>query len=1196
MIDVMRARMWHARLLSLAGTVLSVLLHAAATAAQEPGTSEKPRLRWEYFYHQRAYPFDAVPAGALQRAYAQYRARWPTAVISRRPAVGLAQQAPGTSWEALGPAPIADRSAGRLSTIALHPTNPNTIYIGAAQGGVWRTTDGGQNWVALTDNECSLAMGSIALDPVNPDIIYAGTGELHFSGDSYYGCGVLRSTDGGNTWVRLGGAEFDSNAGGARISKVVVDRPTAGSVSTTTLYVASSVGVYRSTDSGATWARVLTGIATDLVVNPADPRTLYAAVGGTTFNEANGVYKTTNGGATWTKLTGGFPTNDVGRISLAIAPSLPDVLYASIQNAFENPRTATDGQLLGIWKTIDAGTTWARLTPTNISCGTQCWYDLVIAVHPTNPDFVLFGGVQLYRSQNGGNTFGNVTAGTHVDQHAIEFDPRNPSTVYIGNDGGIYRSTTNGTGWLSINGNLQVTQFYAGIGLHPSDSRTVLGGTQDNGTLEFGGAPIWQQVLGGDGGFTAIDHQNPNFAYAEPQWTPNSGFSGPWRRDAPGAFGSRKVNGIGLADRALFIPPLLIDRTDPKVLYFGTYRLYRTGDQGELWTAISPELSRTGTGVISAISPAESDPAIIYVGTNDGYVQLTIDSGANWSIRSAGLPNRAVTDIAVSAVDPTIAIATLSGFGTGHVFRTTNSGVSWQDISGDLPDVPVNAVLFDAGLGDVLYIGTDLGMFRSLDTGRTWTPFNDGFPNVAVFDLAYGRATGMIVAATHGRGMYGLTPFIAANVTLSLQTLTFSAIGDTTRILAAATDLDGDPITELLPSWRSLDARVATVNVSGVVRAAGNGTTSIVATIAGKADTAQITVRQIVVAVAGLPDTASLVVGEIRKFDAAAVDRNGIAVSDEPVTWSSTDAVAAAVDATGLVRAGRVGSSTVSAISGAVRDTVALRIGAPAIVVLDASSTALSGAPSSANGSRIPLLRLQFRVDGVEPIRVTQLGFEVRGDDPGARLQLIQDRNGDGAINPGDSDIASAPAALRPGAALRIVVPLGSLEVQVGQTISVLAALRMSGAAPNGTTFTATFAPADTRSVGVRSNAENLIHQPSAPVASAEVKSTVLAAGQRFSMSENPVRSGAVTFNFPVRPTVAGIYTLNGRLVADLTTRVNNDASVRWDLTNENGSAVSPGVYLLVFRIEGEQFRERLIVMRRAGEEEMPTPDSLTKR
>jgi hypothetical protein len=235
-------------------------------------------------------------------------------------------------------------------------------------------------------------------------------------------------------------------------------------------------------------------------------------------------------------------------------------------------------------------------------------------------------------------------------------------------------------------------------------------------------------------------------------------------------------------------------------------------------------------------------------------------------------------------------------------------------------------------------------------------------------------------------------------------------------------------------------------------------------------------------------------------------------------------------------------------------------------------------------------------VDGVEPIRVTQLGFEVRGDDAGARLLLIHDRNGDGAITAGDPEIASSPAVLRRGEPLRIVVPLSSLEVQVGQTITVLAALRMSGAAPNGTTFTAIFAPADTRSVGTRSNVQDRITQPGAPVASAEVKSTVLAAGQRFSMSENPVRSGAVTFNFPARPTVAGIYTLNGRLVADLTTRVSSDASVRWDLTNENGSTVSPGVYLLVFRIEGEQFRERLIVMRRAGDEEIPSPSSLTKR
>ncbi len=1179
------ARIWVQPAVALA------LLTTVPAAAQEPGTSEKPRLRLEYFDQQRAYPFDRIPAGALQRAYAQYRARWPTLDIARAPAAAaLAQQAVGTSWTPLGPAPIANRDAGRISTIAVHPTSPSTIYIGAAQGGVWRTTDGGQNWVPLTDRECSLAMGSIALDPVALNIVYAGTGENHFSGDSYYGCGVLRSSNDGATWTRLGAAEFDTNTGGARIAKVIVDRATAGSLVSTTVFVASSFGVHRSTDSGSTWARVLTGIATDMVVHPSDPQTLYSAIGSTSAGTTNGVFKSTDGGATWTKLAGGFPTTDVGRIALAIAPSAPNVLYAAVQNAFENPRATGDGQLLGIWKSTDTGSTWIKLTASNASCGTQCWYDLVIAVRPTSADTVYFGGVQFYRSIDGGNSFQNLPlTGSHVDHHAIEFHPTDPSIMYTGNDGGIYRSTTSGTAWTSLNGNMQITQFYSGIGLHPSDENTVLGGTQDNGTLQFAGSEPWAHVLGGDGGFTAISFVNPDTAYAETQWTANSGFSGPRRRDGPTSF-VHKVTGINIGDRALFIPPLVMDRTDPNVLYFGTYQLYRTSNQGELWASISSDLSRTGTGSISAIAPAESDPRTVYVGTNDGYLQVTIEGGATWSLRNNGLPQRYISDIAVDATNARVAIASVSGFGTGHVFRTTDGGVSWQDISGNLPDVPVNAVLHDPGLGNVIYIGTDLGIFRSTNGGGTWTPFNENFPNVAVFDLAFGRGTGTVVAATHGRGMFAFRPVIAASIAVSQDTVGFTAIGDTMRIRATATDSVGAPITQFQASWRSLNPLVAAVNPGGVVRSVGNGSTIVIAALGGRADSASITVRQALVAVTGLPDTASLVVGEGRKFEARAVDRNGVLVSDAIVTWSSADASVASVDGTGLVTARAAGSSTISATSGAVKDTSALRVGPAAVVVLEVAAAATPTTPSSAAGVRLALLRLQLRVTGFEPIRITRLGFEVRGVDAGARLVLILDRDGDGAIGPNDTEIGSAPALLRPGEPVQVTITPGTLEVPLGQTITVLAAIRMSGAAPNGTAFSASFLPAETRSIGTRSAVPDRITQPSAPVASAEVRATVLAAGQLFSLSENPVRSGAVIFNFPVRPSVAGIYTLAGKRVVDLTNRLSDESSVRWDLTNENGSVVSPGVYLLIFRIEGQQFRERLIVLRRASENEAGSP------
>lgn len=738
---------------------------AAATFAIAPlGAQqvEKPRLRWEYFHDQRAFPFDEIPTGAFRAAVREYRARWPAMLLP------LAQQQADTAWTPLGPGNIPGlsiQSSGRLTAIAVHPRDPNVIYVGGAQGGVWKTTNGGASWTPLTDRECSLAMGWIVLDPVDPDIVYAATGEQHFSGDSYYGCGVLRSTDGGTTWTQLGASVFDLNtatAGGVTISRIVLDPRTAGSAAGATLHVAAENGVWKSTDGGVSWTRTLAAggngpaPATDLVMHPSNPDVLYAALGRVAGDTANGVYRSTDAGATWTKLGGGFPSRDVGRINLAIAPSQPSILYASVQNDF-NDAGGANGSLLGIYKSTDGGESWA-LASNAPSCNTQCWYDMALAVHPRSPDTVFFGGVPLFRSTDGGQTFQNVGTGpggsVHVDQHVVVYDPNDPRTVYVGNDGGIYRSRAGGAPgtWESLNSDIAITQFYPGIGLHPTDPASALGGTQDNGTLRYAGSPSWQHVLGGDGGFTAIDFNDPATAYAETQWVPNSGFSGPRRSDNGGPF-ELKVSGIAISDRARFIPPLVMDPSDPNVLYFGTYRVYRTADRGESWTLISPDLAGPGR-TITAIAPAPSAPRVIYVGTNGGEIHRTRDGGGEWVNVSSGIPRRVITDIAVDPGNPDIAFATVSGFQTEHVFRTMDGGETWTAISDGLPDLPVNAIVTDPRSSAILYIGTDLGVFRTVDGGASWEPLNVGLPNVAVFDLALNPRTGRLVAATHGRGMF----------------------------------------------------------------------------------------------------------------------------------------------------------------------------------------------------------------------------------------------------------------------------------------------------------------------------------------------------------------------------------------------------------------------------------------------------------
>jgi hypothetical protein len=734
--------------------LFAVLVAAHSAAAQVAFIPEAPDhniRRQEYFEQPRRFPFAQIPSGALMRARRDVEARFGLLARSSMPSARLGLAA---DWRAIGPTTINNGSAaGRVSALAIHPTNPGVIYAGGAQGGVWRSVNGGFSWTPLGDAQCSLAVGSIAIDPINPSIVYVGTGEQNNSADSYYGCGVLRSTNGGDTWTQFGADVFVSATGGARIGHMVVDRETGGSPTSTTVLASSSFGLYRSTNSGSSWTRVLAGNVSGLVADPVDSRTYYAAVGnyGTT-STANGVYKSTDRGLTWTLLPLTFGTT-AGRIELAIAQSAPNVIYATVEDRTTGASSST--QLLGIWRTSDAGATWTKATATGASCASQCWYDMYVAVDPTNAARVYFGGLSFYRSEDSAQTFTNVGNPIHVDHHALVFDPFDPNRIYVGSDGGVYVSPNRGTGqWTGLNGNLAITQFYHGVSQHPTDTNAVIGGTQDNGTLQFLGNPSWTSIIGGDGGFTAINPLDPTIMFGEVQWQSGSSSSsnGPRRRAGLGGFQLKNI-GITLTDRAQFIPPYVMDRSNPATLYFGTFRIFRTTDNAESWSAMSPDLSRTGTGTVTAIGYSPSDQKTLYVGMNDGNVSVTRDSGATWNVIVAGLPQRAVTEIIVDEADPSIAYLTMSGFGTPHVWRTVNGGAAWTNISGDLPNIPVNALALIPRSKD-LFIGTDLGMFRSVNGGQNWLPFQAGFPNVAVFGLTFTDRTRQLVAATHGRGMF----------------------------------------------------------------------------------------------------------------------------------------------------------------------------------------------------------------------------------------------------------------------------------------------------------------------------------------------------------------------------------------------------------------------------------------------------------
>ncbi len=755
----------------------------AILGAERPGrpgpAAAKPWLRNKRLHDQRAYPTGIVPAGRLPAAYAEALAD-PAAIP---PPPGI-EASPASlvegAWTEIGPSKVINGQtsgtprgdvSGRVNSLAVHPTDPNIAYTCGAQGGLWKTTDGGGTWTPLTEWLPSLATGAVALSLSDPEILYLGTGESNFSLDSYWGAGVFKSLDGGATLTPA--APLDPNRtpiNAAAIAAMAVHPADADVVFTAagtflegnSLY---SAGVYRSTDGGASWTRVLgpglSGpvVASDLRLDPSDPNIVYAALGWIGGATTNGVYKSTDGGETFVQLAGGFPTSNVGRINLAIAMDNPQVLYAAVHNP------ATDG-LLGIWRTLDGGASWSQRTAVGASCGAQCWYDMALAVDPTDSETVFFGGVDLFRSTNGARTFGLVmqssgsTGGLHVDQHALLFSPSNPGQFWVGNDGGVWRTddaSASTIDWVNLNGNLALLQFQS-VAVPPSDPDIAYGGTQDNGTNKYTGSAVWDHVADGDGGQTAVDYITPSTVY-------HTYYGITFRRsENGGATWATKQTGLNTGDRSLFYIPVEMDPTDPTVLYLGSYRLYRTANRGDLWTAISSDLTQdpndvSNIGRISAIGVSSSDPNVIFVGSSNAQIQVTSDLGASWDHRaSAPLPDRYVTSLAVHPGDPDTAYATYSGFddvatGDGHVFVTVDRGLTWADTTANLPDVPVNQIAIDPAAPQMVYLVTDIGPYVSTNGGQSWRRYSGGFPNVATFEIAV-QQPNLLFAATHGRGMF----------------------------------------------------------------------------------------------------------------------------------------------------------------------------------------------------------------------------------------------------------------------------------------------------------------------------------------------------------------------------------------------------------------------------------------------------------
>ncbi|MEZ4649606.1 MAG: glycosyl hydrolase [Candidatus Eisenbacteria bacterium] len=722
----------------------------------------------DWFHDQRAFPHRDYAAAAPLAAIEQAR-------LDRVRAFGTSGSSPGANrgvdtWTSVGPINIG----GRLTAIAAHPAEPNRFFGGIAAGGVFRSLDAGASWEPVFDDVGVLSVGAITLGPTDPNEVWVGTGEANASGDSFAGNGIYHSTNSGDTWEHRG---LESSE---HIGRIVVD-PTDPS----RLYVAvlgslwlpgPERGVYRSTNAGLDWERVLfvsdSTSVVDLEIDPSDPNRIYAAawerlrgpsrrkVGGLT----SGVYRTTDGGDSWAELTNGLPSGtNVGRIGLSVAPSSPNIVYAIYA---DDP-----GYFLGLYRSTNSGTSWTQVNDNGLTdvFSSYGWYFGNVEVSPTDPNDVYAYGLDLYRTTNAGGSWSQRWFGAHVDHHDLWIDPNNAARQVLVGDGGVYLSNNDGGTWTHVE-TLPITQFYAGT-VDAQNVDRIYAGAQDNGTnrTTTGSDDDWVELFGGDGFYPFVDPTNSSRIWVEYQYGNlyySSNDGGSWN----GATG-----GIPSSERRNWSTPHVGAPSVPDARYYGTYRLWRS-NTATSWVPISPDLT-DGTNdanhTITTVAVANSNFERIYVGTSDGRVWTTDNEGGSWTRIDTGLPERWVTRVAVDPDDDQIAYVAFSGYrwgeSTPHLYRTTDAGASWTSIDAagsgaPLPDAPVNAIAIDPENGNRIFAGVDVGVYVSHDAGGSWLPFGAGLPVCVIHDLHFHESTRTLTAFTHARSTYQIDVPVTSDV------------------------------------------------------------------------------------------------------------------------------------------------------------------------------------------------------------------------------------------------------------------------------------------------------------------------------------------------------------------------------------------------------------------------------------------------
>ena len=700
----------------------------------------------------------------------------------------------GLEWRGLGPALMS----GRIADIVMAPDDLGTWYVAVGSGGVWKTTNSGTTWAPIFDGQASYSVGCLAIGPGNPSTIWVGSGENVSGRHVGYGDGVYRSRDGGQTWENLGLADSE------HIGRIVVhpaDPRTVFVAAQGPLWSAGGDrGLFVTRDDGQTWEKILgggeyTGVG-EVVMDPRDPDVLYA----TTYQRfrdvaalmgggpESGIHKSIDGGRTWRELVTGLPEEDMGKIGLAISPQNPDVLYAAIELG---RRTG------GFWRSANGGESW-ELRSDKVSRGTGPHYYQEIFASPHAFDRVYFMDVEMSVTQDGGTTFEFVgTESKHVDNHALAFSASDPDYLLVGCDGGIYQSWDLGRNW-QFTANLPVTQFYKLAVDYDEPFYNVVGGTQDNNT-QYGPSRTdnvhgvrnadWRVTLFGDGHQPAIDPTDPDIIYSSSQkcrFYRIDRATGEQLliRPAPGRNEPE--------ERWNWDGPIVISKHDPARLYMASQRLWRSDDRGDSWRVLSGDLTwgedrllrpvmgrvwsidapwdlvaMSEYGTITSIAESPLDENLLYVGTDDGLIQVSEDGGATW--REAGRPSGVtdhiyVNNLVADRFDRATVYAVLDGHKLGdlapHVFKSTNAGKSWKSIASDLPDRHIVWRLVQDHIdGDLLFVGTEFGVFVTIDGGDRWLALSGGAPTIPFRDLVIQERENDLVGATFGRSFWVLDDY-----------------------------------------------------------------------------------------------------------------------------------------------------------------------------------------------------------------------------------------------------------------------------------------------------------------------------------------------------------------------------------------------------------------------------------------------------